>query len=170
MVIDLDVIIGRDRAALPLGILVALARKPFQRRPVETGEEIVAALPEFNSQRGVGRARPAGGLLVFRGLHHGFEAKYCYYDCSRAERVRRRQRESLTPRAPTLKEQSLLLKIGMSEQEVTKLLGLPPKAEVAAALMRLQCNYLGPGYCPSDVSHVPVMSEDNWLYEVSYRS
>ena len=26
------------------GILVALARKPFQRRPVETGEEIVAAL------------------------------------------------------------------------------------------------------------------------------
>src|SRR5450755_4953579 len=44
MVIDLDVIIRRDRAALPLGILVALARKPFQRRPVETGEEIVAAL------------------------------------------------------------------------------------------------------------------------------
>jgi hypothetical protein len=40
------------------------------------------------------------------------------------------QRESLTPRAPTLKEQSLLLKIGMSEQEVTKLLGLPSKAEV----------------------------------------
>jgi hypothetical protein len=40
------------------------------------------------------------------------------------------QRESLTPRAPTLKEQSLLLKIGMSEQEVTKLLGLPSKADV----------------------------------------
>jgi hypothetical protein len=40
------------------------------------------------------------------------------------------QREPLTPRAPTLKEQSLLLKIGMSEQEVTKLLGLPSKAEV----------------------------------------
>ena len=40
------------------------------------------------------------------------------------------QRESLTPRTPTLKEQSLLLKIGMSEQEVTKLLGLPSKAEV----------------------------------------
>ena len=44
MLIDLDVIVGRDRAALPLGILVAFARKPFQRRPVETGEEIVAAL------------------------------------------------------------------------------------------------------------------------------
>src|ERR1700720_4007077 len=44
MVIDLDVIVRRDRAALPLGILVALARKLFQRRPVETGEEIVAAL------------------------------------------------------------------------------------------------------------------------------
>src|SRR5271163_3462005 len=43
MVIDLDMIVGRDRAALPLGILVALARKPFQRRLVETGEEIVAA-------------------------------------------------------------------------------------------------------------------------------
>jgi hypothetical protein len=38
-------------------------------------------------------------------------------------------RESLTPRAPTLEEQSPLLKIGMSEQEVTKLLGLPSKAE-----------------------------------------
>ena len=44
MVVDLDMIVGRDRAALPLGILVALARKPFQRRPVETGKEIVAAL------------------------------------------------------------------------------------------------------------------------------
>src|ERR1700685_2493870 len=40
MVIDLDVIVRRDRAALPLGILVALARKPLQRRPVETGAEI----------------------------------------------------------------------------------------------------------------------------------
>jgi hypothetical protein len=40
------------------------------------------------------------------------------------------QRDPLTPRAPTLKEQSLLLKIGMSEQEVTKLLGAPSKAEV----------------------------------------
>jgi hypothetical protein len=40
------------------------------------------------------------------------------------------QRDPLTPRAPTLKEQSLLLKVGMSEQEVTKLLGLPSKAEV----------------------------------------
>src|SRR6266478_1207946 len=46
MGIDLDVIVRRDRAALPLGILVALVRKPFQRRPVETGEEIVAALLE----------------------------------------------------------------------------------------------------------------------------
>src|SRR5260370_39817825 len=44
MVVDIDMIVGRDRAALPLGILVALARKPFQRRPVETGKEIVAAL------------------------------------------------------------------------------------------------------------------------------
>jgi hypothetical protein len=40
------------------------------------------------------------------------------------------QRDPLTPRAPTLKEQSLLLKTGMSELEVTKLLGLPSKAEV----------------------------------------
>ena len=47
MVTNLDVIVGRDRAALPLGIFVALARKPFQRRPVETGEEIVAALLEL---------------------------------------------------------------------------------------------------------------------------
>src|SRR5580658_10306622 len=47
MVINLDVIVGRDRAALPLGILVALARKPFQRWSVETGEEIVAALLEL---------------------------------------------------------------------------------------------------------------------------
>jgi hypothetical protein len=40
------------------------------------------------------------------------------------------QREPLTPRPPTLKEQSLLLKIGMSEQEVTRLLGLPSKTEL----------------------------------------
>jgi hypothetical protein len=40
------------------------------------------------------------------------------------------QRDPLTPRAPTLKEQSLLLKTGMSELEVTKLLGMPSKAEV----------------------------------------
>jgi hypothetical protein len=40
------------------------------------------------------------------------------------------QREPLTPRAPALKEQSLLLKIGMSEQEVARLLGPPSKAEV----------------------------------------
>jgi hypothetical protein len=39
------------------------------------------------------------------------------------------QREPLTPRAPTLKEQSLLLKIGMSEQEVTRL-RLPSKTEL----------------------------------------
>jgi hypothetical protein len=31
----------------------------------------------------------------------------------------------------------------------------------------LQCNYLGTGYCPSDVRHVPVMGEDDWLYSVS---
>src|SRR6202049_563567 len=37
MVLDLDVIVRRDRAALPLGILVALARKSLQRRPVDTG-------------------------------------------------------------------------------------------------------------------------------------
>src|ERR1700682_6281750 len=32
---------------------------------------------------------------------------------------------------------------------------------------RLQCNHLGTGYCPSDVRHVPVMGEDDWLYSVS---
>src|ERR1700680_2998148 len=31
MVIDLDVIVRRDRAELPLGILVAIAWKPYQR-------------------------------------------------------------------------------------------------------------------------------------------
>jgi len=31
----------------------------------------------------------------------------------------------------------------------------------------LQCNYLGPGYCPSDLRHVPMMGEDDWLYSVS---
>src|SRR3984893_4835566 len=53
MVIDLDVIVRRDRAALPLGILVALARKPLQRRPVDTGEEIVAALLQMLHHRRV---------------------------------------------------------------------------------------------------------------------
>jgi len=46
MVIDLDVIVGGDGAALPLGILVALPRKLFQRRPIESGEELIAALLE----------------------------------------------------------------------------------------------------------------------------
>jgi hypothetical protein len=40
------------------------------------------------------------------------------------------QRDPLTPRAPSLKVQSLSLKIGMNELEVTKLLGAPSKAEV----------------------------------------
>ena len=53
MAIDLHVIVGCDRAALPLGILVALARKPFERRPVETGEQIVAALFELLHYFGV---------------------------------------------------------------------------------------------------------------------
>jgi hypothetical protein len=35
-------IVRRDCAALALGILVALALKPFQRWPVETGEELPA--------------------------------------------------------------------------------------------------------------------------------
>jgi hypothetical protein len=34
-------IVRRDCAALALGILVALALKPFQRWPVETGEELI---------------------------------------------------------------------------------------------------------------------------------
>jgi hypothetical protein len=42
MVIDLDVIVGRDGAALPLSILVALSRKLSQRWSVENGEQIIA--------------------------------------------------------------------------------------------------------------------------------
>jgi hypothetical protein len=38
--------------------------------------------------------------------------------------------KELLPRPPTLKQQSLLLKIGMSEQEVATLLGPPSQAEV----------------------------------------
>src|SRR5271163_4399071 len=53
MAVDLETVQRRDRAALPLGILVALAWKPFQRRPVETGEEIVAALLELLHHLGV---------------------------------------------------------------------------------------------------------------------
>jgi hypothetical protein len=30
----------------------------------------------------------------------------------------------------------------------------------------LQCNHLGTGYCSSDVPHVPVMGEDDWLYSI----
>ena len=42
-----------------------------------------------------------------------------------------REPKELPPQAPTLKQQSLLLKIGMSEREVTKLLGPPSQAEVS---------------------------------------
>ena len=46
VIVDLDVIVGRHRAALPLGILVALRRQCLQRRPVEADEQLVAALVE----------------------------------------------------------------------------------------------------------------------------
>jgi hypothetical protein len=72
MGINLDVIVRRDRAALPLGILVAPARKPFQRRPVETDEEIVAALLErLHHLRVDRRYAVANGLIQ---LDQGEEA------------------------------------------------------------------------------------------------
>jgi hypothetical protein len=74
--------------------------------------------------------RPAGGPWAFRGCITGSKPNIVIVIAVVLSACAAEQRESLTPRAPTLKEQSLLLKIGMSEQEVTKLLGLPSKAEV----------------------------------------
>src|SRR5450432_4478701 len=72
MVFDLDMIVGRDRAALPLGILVTLAWKPFQRRPVETGEEIVAALLQMLHHLRVDRRYAVANRVV--QLDQGEEA------------------------------------------------------------------------------------------------
>jgi hypothetical protein len=74
--------------------------------------------------------RPAGGPWAFRGCITGSKPNIVIVIAVVLSACAAEQRESLTPRAPTLKEQSLLLKIGMSEQEVTKLLGPPSKAEV----------------------------------------
>jgi hypothetical protein len=74
--------------------------------------------------------RPAGGPWAFRGCITGSKPNIVIVIAVVLSACAAEQRESLTPRAPTLKEQSLLLKIRMSEQEVTKLLGLPSKAEV----------------------------------------
>src|ERR1700752_3361222 len=67
MVIDLDVMVGRDGAALPLGILVALPRKLSQRRPVESGEELVAALLERLHHIGVDRCYALTNSLIQLG-------------------------------------------------------------------------------------------------------
>jgi hypothetical protein len=74
--------------------------------------------------------RPAGGPWAFRGCITGSKPNIVIVIAVVLSACAAEQRESLTPRAPTLKEQSPLLKIRMSEQEVTKLLGLPSKAEV----------------------------------------
>src|ERR1700674_1073332 len=75
MVIDLDVIVRRDRAALPLGILVALAWQPFQRRPVESGKKIVAALLQLLHHLGVDlRYAVANGVVQ---LDQGEEGSSC---------------------------------------------------------------------------------------------
>jgi hypothetical protein len=58
MVIDLDMIIGRDRAALPLGKLVAFAWKPFQR-----------------SYACLGLGRLNGGASVDYGRAHGTRSR-----------------------------------------------------------------------------------------------
>src|SRR6266567_9488155 len=46
MVADLDVIVGRDPATLPFGILVGLDREPPQRRPLDGIEQLTPALAE----------------------------------------------------------------------------------------------------------------------------
>ena len=56
VVIDLDMIVRRNRAALPLGILVALARKPFQRRPV--GANSLRSSAASASSSGTGQVMP----------------------------------------------------------------------------------------------------------------
>jgi hypothetical protein len=93
------------------------------------------AVRQFGSCRRAGgsflsvAARPRGPL-AFRGCIVGSTRNIVVVIAVVLSACAAEQRESLTPRAPTLKEQSLLLKIGMSEQEVTKLLGLPSKADV----------------------------------------
>jgi hypothetical protein len=72
VVIDLDVIIGRDPAALPLGTLVALARQPVQRRPIDTREEVVAALLQMLHHLRVDRRYAVANRVV--QLDQGEEA------------------------------------------------------------------------------------------------
>jgi hypothetical protein len=46
MITDLDVIVGRNPAALPFSILVGLDREPLQRRSIDAIEQLTPALAE----------------------------------------------------------------------------------------------------------------------------
>ena len=53
MLVDLDVIVGGDGAALPLGIAVALTRQPLQHRSIEAREQSDPALLQALHHMGV---------------------------------------------------------------------------------------------------------------------
>jgi hypothetical protein len=101
---------------------------PSLRRPVDSAVWVTSEAEASSFRLRAWRGRLDRGF--FRGCIMGSTRNIVIVIAVVLSACAAEQRESLTPRAPTLKEQSLLLKIGMSEQEVTKLLGLPSKAEV----------------------------------------
>ena len=53
MIGDLNVVVGRDPAPLPLGILIGRCRKGFECRPIDLCEQLVAADAELAHDLGV---------------------------------------------------------------------------------------------------------------------
>ena len=64
MIGDLDVIVRRDPALLPLGILIGRRRKGFERRPIDLCEQLVPADAELAHNLGV----EVGDSLADRGI------------------------------------------------------------------------------------------------------
>ena len=64
MISDLNVVVGRNSALLPLGILIGRCRKGFERRPIDLCEQLVAADAELAHDLGV----TVGDSLADRGI------------------------------------------------------------------------------------------------------
>ena len=64
MIGDLDVVVGRDPALLPLGILIGRRRKRLERRPIDLCEQLAPADAKLAHDLGV----EVGDALADRGI------------------------------------------------------------------------------------------------------
>ena len=64
MIVDLDVIVGRDTAALPLSVSIGLVRQLLQRRTVDRFQQLPPALGELLHHLGVDRGNAFADFRV----------------------------------------------------------------------------------------------------------